>query len=198
MTSINHPKARNNELVVQELKDEVLIFDLSINKAYSLNPTSTMIWNLCDGTSSVSDISRKLSEQFKQPVTEDLVWLALDGLKKHNLLEHAEELTISFNGLSRRQIIRKVGFASMIALPVISSMIAPTAAMAQSGGTVPGSRTLGQSCLLSPDCADTAPVCFVVFKVCYDGTRLSTGALIQILSRAKNGTIDCYDVTAAA
>jgi hypothetical protein len=128
----NNPKGRENDIVVQELKGEVLLFDLNTNKAYCLNQTSALVWNLCDGESSVSDISRKLSQQLKQPVTEDLVWLAVDGLKKDDLLEHSEELTIRFDGLSRREVIRKVGFASMIALPVIASLVTPTAAMAQS------------------------------------------------------------------
>ncbi|HZH35571.1 MAG TPA: hypothetical protein VEX64_12070 [Pyrinomonadaceae bacterium] len=43
MASKNIPKARENDLVVQELKDEVLIYDLKINKAYCLNETSAAI-----------------------------------------------------------------------------------------------------------------------------------------------------------
>jgi hypothetical protein len=98
-----------------------------------LNQTSALVYQLCDGKHSVSDISRELSRKLKQPVTEDLVWLVIDQLKQDNLLSNSEELNIKFDGLSRREVIRKVGFASMIALPVISSLIAPTAAMAQSG-----------------------------------------------------------------
>ena len=135
MASKNIPKARENDLVVQELKDEVLIYDLKINKAYCLNETSAAIWNLCDGHNSVSDISRKLSNRLKQLVTDDLVYLALDQLKTDELLSKSDELEIKFNGLSRREAIRKVGLASMVALPIIASLVAPTAAMAQSPGS---------------------------------------------------------------
>lgn len=135
MASKNIPKARENDLVVQELKDEVLIYDLKINKAYCLNETSAAIWTLCDGRNSISDISRKLSNRLKQPVTDDLVYLALDQLKTDDLLSKSDELEIKFNGLSRREAIRKVGLASMIALPIIASLVAPTAAMAQSPGS---------------------------------------------------------------
>jgi hypothetical protein len=141
MTSKNNPKARENELVVQELRDEVLIYDLTIHKAYCLNPTSAEIWNLCDGNNSVSDITKQLSKKLKQPLTDDLVWLALDQFKEDNLLSHNQEVEIKFDGLSRREVIKKVGFASMVALPVIASLVAPTAAMAQSpggGGGAPG------------------------------------------------------------
>jgi hypothetical protein len=140
----NNPKARGTELVVQELKDEVLIYDLNINKTYCLNPTSAIIWNLCDGNNSVSDITNQLSKQLKQPVTDDLVYLALDQFKEENLLLDNQTVEIKFDGLSRREVIRKVGFASLIALPVISSLVAPTAAMAASGAAV--CRTSNQSC----------------------------------------------------
>jgi hypothetical protein len=128
----NNPKSRKTELVVQELKDEVLIYDLNINKAYCLNPTSAAIWNLCDGNNTVSEITGQLSKKLKQPVTDDLVWLALDQFKQDNLLADNAEVQIKFDGLSRREVIRKIGLASMIALPVISSLIAPHAADAAS------------------------------------------------------------------
>jgi hypothetical protein len=155
----NNPKGREIDIVVQELKGELLIYDLKINKAYCLNPTSAAIWKLCDGQSSVSDITEQLSKKLKQPVTDDLIWLALDQFKTDKLLSDNETVEIKFDGLSRREAIKKVGFASMIALPVISSLVAPTGAMAQSGGVAAGSRTLGQSCSTSTDCASAAPNC---------------------------------------
>lgn len=161
MTLFQNPKARANGLVIQELRDEVLIYDLQIDKAYRLNPTSAMVWNLCDGRNSVSDISRQMSKKLKQPVLEDLVYLALSDLKQDNLLANdgAGGMPDKFEGLSRREVIRKVGLASVIALPMIHSIFAPTAAMAQSGGAAPGSRTLGQTCASSTECAASAPNC---------------------------------------
>jgi hypothetical protein len=153
MGSKNNPKARENDIVVQELKNEVILYDLVINQAYCLNETSAMVWNLCDGQSSVSDITRQLSKKLNQPVTDDLVWLALDRFKTANLLSDNNEIEIEFNGLSRRDVIRKIGFASMIALPVISSLVAPTAAIAQSAACL----TSGQSCPTAGvnQCCDT-------------------------------------------
>jgi hypothetical protein len=151
MQLTNNPKSRQNELVVQELKDEVLIYDLSINKAYCLNPTSAIIWNLCDGNNSVTEITKQLSKKLKQPVTNDLVYLALDQFKTDDLLSDNNEIEIKFDGLSRRDVIRKVGFASMIALPLISSLVAPTAAMAQSAAE--GNLALFATCSTSSQCA---------------------------------------------
>jgi hypothetical protein len=146
----NNPKTRENDIVVQDLKGELLIYDQNSNKAFCLNPTSAAVWNLCDGTSSVSDITKQLSIQLKQPVTDELVWLAIDQFKTDNLLSESYQIGDTFGGLSRREVIKKVGFASMIALPVISSLVVPTAAMAQSGVAL---RAICQTCTTTADCA---------------------------------------------
>jgi hypothetical protein len=155
----NNPKIRETELVVQELKDELLIYDHNTNKAFCLNPTSAMIWNLCDGNSSVSEIINQLSKQLKQPVTDDLVYLALDQFKQDNLLSDNDTVEIKFNGLSRREVIRKVGFASVIALPVISSLVAPTAAMAASRSCSTSGTQLGLCVGEGFNCATVASQC---------------------------------------
>jgi hypothetical protein len=132
MKSINNPKGRHNDLVVQDSENEVLIYDLKLNKAYCLNETSALIWRLCDGTNSVAEIIQSISEELKLTVSDDIVWLALDQLKQDNLLVNGDEVEVKFNGLSRREVVRKAGAASMIALPFIASLIAPRSVDAQS------------------------------------------------------------------
>lgn len=140
------PKTRTENIVVQEIENEILIYDLETNKAFCLNETSALIYQLCDGKKSVEEISQHIKQKLNQPISEDLIWLALDNFKKDNLFEEGEQIEIDFGGLTRRQIIKKVGLASMIALPVVASVIAPSAAMAQSGGVL-----LGGAC--PPACA---------------------------------------------
>lgn len=120
------PLSRFNNIVVQNLSDEVLIYDLLSNKAYYLNATSTTVFNACDGKTTLADLKAK------SQLTDDLIFLALDELKKAELLEKDVQYSSPFDGMSRREVIRKVGLSSLIALPVISSVIAPTAAHAQS------------------------------------------------------------------
>ena len=141
---MNHkPISRKSNIVVQELKNEVLIYDLTINKAFCLNPTSTLIWQLCDGKLSIAEMSRVLSQKLHTPITEDLIWLALDQFKQDNLLEQSQPLKIEFGGLSRREIIRKVGYASLVMLPTIVGVTAPRAIQAASG-----------LCQIDADCND--------------------------------------------
>jgi hypothetical protein len=136
--SIENPISRKGEVVSQVVDNDVLIYDLKRNKAFCLNETSALIWQLCDGEKSVSQISEAVSNQLKSPFSDELVWLALDQLKKENLLENGEIIEAKFANLSRREVVRKIGFASMVALPVIASIVAPTAANAQSNCVAAG------------------------------------------------------------
>lgn len=129
---ITLPKSRQSDIVVQKINEEILIYDLKINKAFCLNETSALIYQLCDGNRAAAEIGQRLSEKFNTKVSEDLVWLALEGLKKADLLENGNELTNHFAGLARREVIKRVGLASMIALPFVSSLTAPTTVNAQS------------------------------------------------------------------
>lgn len=128
----NYPLSRKDNIVVQETGDEVLLYDLNDNKAFCLNETSAVVWELCDGKSSVAEINQKLSKKLNVKTDDNLVWLALDQLKKEKLLSNAEDIKIDFNGLSRRDAIRKVGFASLVALPLIMAITSPVAAVTQS------------------------------------------------------------------
>lgn len=127
-----NPQSRKADIIVVELDDEVLIYDQKINKAFNLNKTSALIWELCDGQHSLSEISRLLGEKLNAEVDDGLVWLALEQLRQENLIENEVVLPESLVGLSRRQAIRKVGLAAVITLPFISSLVAPTAMHAQS------------------------------------------------------------------
>lgn len=157
------PESRREDVVIQELKDELLIYDLKINKVFCLNETSAMVWQLCDGKRSISEISREMSRRLKAVVSEDFVLLALDGLEKDKLLASGggETRIDFFGGLSRRQMIKKVGLASMIALPVISSLVAPTAAHAQSGVVGLGANCTSATCASGLSCTNQfgATVC---------------------------------------
>lgn len=148
-----YPLGREDNIVVQELKDEVLIYDLNTHKAFCLNKTSALVWQLCDGTKSADQISNQISRKSKTPVTEELIWLALDELKKNNLLANAQEISSDFNGMNRREVIRKIGLTSLVALPIISSLIAPTAAMAQSATAIATCTQVGGvSCNTAANC----------------------------------------------
>lgn len=124
------PISRKENIVVQELENEVLIYDLNSNKAFCLNETSALVFQLCNGTRSVAEISDSMSIKMKTLVSEGIVWLAIEELRREKLISF--EVKGVFAGMSRREMVRKVGLASMVTLPVVMSVIAPTAVTAAS------------------------------------------------------------------
>lgn len=164
------PKARLENIVVQNSADETLIYDLTINKAYLLNETSAFIWNLCDGQHDLDQIEIKVSKYFKQSATKDFVWLAIDQLNKDNLLGDADELPDHFRGMERRDVIKQIGLATMIALPFITSITAPKAVNAASGACIPDSG----------DCVDLGDYSQ---SNCCSGLRCFTGASFCLACR---------------
>jgi hypothetical protein len=128
MKSPQTPTARKEGLVIQELSDEVLVYDLDCNKAHCLNQTAAFVWKACDGKNSIGEIVNDFEKQTGGKVSEDLIWLAIDQLSEKNLLK--EEMPRKFEGQNRRQVLKKIGLASVIALPIVASLTAPTAALA--------------------------------------------------------------------
>jgi hypothetical protein len=140
MDSSQRPIARKSGLVVQEMPDEVLVYDLNTNKAHCLNQTAATVWQACDGNKSISDIAAHFGGG-----NEDLVWLAIDQLSENNLLE--TQVASKFKGQSRREVIKKIGLASIVAVPVIASLVAPQNALAaQSCACTSNPQCLGVSC----------------------------------------------------
>lgn len=160
MNNPQFPTARKTGLVVQDVPDEVLVYDLDSNKAHCLNNTAAMIWRSCDGKTSITDIARIVGMQAGAEVSDELVWLALDQLNENDLLEH--EVTAEFAGRSRREAIKKIGLASMIALPIVASLAAPKSALASTSCRCDNSQNLDCQ-LQGAGCPQT---CNTTTKIC--------------------------------
>ena len=180
------PKARTGGIIENDLGNELMIYDLRIDKAYNLNETSKIVYLACNGQTSFDELKSKYK------FTDDLIHLALAELKANNLLENYE--STHFAGLSRREAVKRVGLASVIALPLISSLSAPTSAQAASGapsctdGIRNGSESdvdcggscatkcgPGRSCFVASDCTSnvcTGGICQA--PTCSDGIRNGT------------------------
>jgi hypothetical protein len=124
------PLARRNQLVVKELPDEVLVYDLDRHKAHCLNQASALVWKHCDGRMTVAEVRPLLEKELAALVDEDVVWLALAQLRRFHLLEE-ESGTLLGMKVSRRDLVRKYLPAALV-LPVILSISAPMAVQAAS------------------------------------------------------------------
>lgn len=126
------PRARAEGFVVRELPDEVLVYDLDTHKAVCLNSTAAAVWRLCDGRRTAADIRRSLEKSAGGHVPEEIVWLALEQFGRDKLLEARVPRPPALAGISRRDLIKRVGLAAAVALPAVASIVAPTKADAAS------------------------------------------------------------------
>ena len=124
------PEARKEGLVVQELSGEVLVYDRERNKAHCLNSTAALVWGFCDGKRSVAQLARAIEGEINAPVDEDVIWLGVEQLSKTHLLQEGAKLPEHKSGLSRREVMKRIGLAAAVGLPVVTSIMAPTAAQA--------------------------------------------------------------------
>jgi len=145
------PLARTEKLIIKEIDDEVLVYDLVSDKAHCLNHTAALVWKNCDGNHSVGDLAKGLSTEVGEPIDEKVVWLALNQLEKFNLLDQVPLTPTHVSGMNRRQLVRTMSVAAL-ALPVIVS-IAAQPAIAQASCATPTGRPLGCPCSGNGSCA---------------------------------------------
>lgn len=138
------PRARREGLIVEELDGKVLVYDLDTNKAHCLNGTSALVWECCDGRTSVAEAAHRVSLETEAPPDEAVVWLALRQLSRYGLLQRGGAIPAPEAGVSRRELIRKY-LPLALARPAVVSVAAPTAAQV-------ASTCVGLSCSSNFDC----------------------------------------------
>lgn len=144
------PAARRESIICKEVEGELLVYDLTRDKAHCLNESAAAIWKRCDGRTSVKEIAASLAKEVGTTVDERVVWLALADLRRTHLLEEPQLLQPNHSdnskakpqktsawpqamlGMSRREAVKRIGLGAAIALPVVISITAPTAAQAGS------------------------------------------------------------------
>lgn len=140
------PRARTKGLVIEELPDELLVYDLENHKAHCLNRAAALVWKHCNGQRSAGDIARLLEAKTETDFNEDVVRLALYQLGRFSLLEERGELPQGSKFISRRELVRKLGLTTVTTLPFILSIAAPTAASAATCSAVGTSCTSNAQC----------------------------------------------------
>lgn len=154
------PRSRTDDLAVEELLDETLVYDGTSTKAHSLNRTATLVWRHCDGRTTVATTARRLAHELGVPADEALVWMTLRRLSEARLLEDPVTVPAASRRHTRREALRAIGLGA--ALPVIVSLVLPRAAHAAS---------CDPNCAGRPDCSP----CDNCNKKCCAGICVSNG-----------------------
>jgi len=124
------PLARADELVVEELDGDLLIYDHKSQRAHCLSGPAARVWRACDGTADADALATSL-EMSAESVTQ-----AFDELEAAGLLEQGLQI-LSGNGngngnghgITRRELTKRsaqIGTA-VVAAPLVLSITAPTA-----------------------------------------------------------------------
>jgi hypothetical protein len=121
------PQARTKDLVIRELGDETLVYDLLSDKAHCLNQSAALVWKACDGKTTAQQAIKAVQSALGAPVDADVIWLAVKQLERFHLVESSAKSP----SVSRRNLVLKYAPAAL-ALPVIMSISAPTSAQAAS------------------------------------------------------------------
>jgi hypothetical protein len=171
--------ARNDELVVQDLPDEVLVYDLKSHKAHCLNKTAAFIWNHCDGQTTTEEIAKMMEKEWRTPVTEDAVWFALNKLSKAELLQERIVLPQAKAGMSRRSAMRRLGLGALL-IPVVMTIVSPTA---MAGASVPaGCLACIKAITTVGDCITATADCTNIPGACFDNTGCGNGQFLNCQS----------------
>ena len=144
-------------MIVQELADETLVYDLESHRAHCLNRAAGLVWRCCDGRTSPAAIAAHVGIELQLPPDEEVVWLAVRQLGRAGLLRAwpLESPAAARGGrrCSRREVGRRLSRAGALALllPVVESIVAPTPALAascvQSCAGVQNGVSCGPGCL---------------------------------------------------
>ena len=152
------PLGRQDGVLVEDLEDETLVYDLQTHEAHCLNPAAALVWRGCDGRTTVRALTRCLPEA-GLPGDETLVWMALARLSDAGLVEPLE-FPAGRGRFSRKEVLRVLGSAAALTLllPAVDSVVAPLAAQAA-------------SCIANNDCVKRRPPDCTGLPICGNRTQ---------------------------
>jgi hypothetical protein len=172
------PEARRERLLIEELGDELIVYDLQRHRVHQLNRTAALVWQSCDGKTSVAELKEILQEELSPAIDETIVWETLHRLGKARLLQDPVPRPAGKGSMTRRQALNRLGRTAALALlmPAIVSITSPTPARAdgqeEDDCESDGCRT---------KCADQ----------CGGSTTCATGMRCRTVSCKASGCEDC-------
>lgn len=173
------PKINRQELILERINDELVVFDSSTNMAYTLNRTAALVFQMCDGETEVAEMARRLKESLSSEASVGLVQLTLEELSNAGLL--AEEP--NSKSMTRRRLLSALPVAAA-SLPVILSLAVPHPAAAASLPTcLSGPVTIAEVCIA---CGSTCPGTDVKVDLFLFGNKTCAGS-----PTASNFIVDC-------
>jgi hypothetical protein len=112
---------------IERSADELLVLKEASLEAHALNQSAAAVYELCDSTTSKSEMAVEIHRRTGLPADEEIVDLALSELVETGLvmLDDAEPRP----AVTRRALVRRLALSSTLALmlPVVETVVVPPA-----------------------------------------------------------------------
>ena len=126
------PMARQN-LIVEDLETETVIYDEAANEAHCLDATAAFVWRRCDGERTIEQLRTELTQEIGQTVSKSELLGLIEMIEAKGLTEDSKS-TGQVDSFSRRGVLRKAVVIGTLCV-TIQSIVAPTPAHAASCGS---------------------------------------------------------------
>ncbi|MBI4819185.1 MAG: hypothetical protein HY791_23135 [Deltaproteobacteria bacterium] len=112
---------------MERVEGEVLVMKTASEEAHALNMAAGAVFDLCDGSTSVSKMAEEVQRRTGLPPDEGIVGLALSELADAGLVTVAPAELVE--NVSRRALIRRLGLTATAAamLPIVETILVPSA-----------------------------------------------------------------------
>jgi hypothetical protein len=132
------PSRISQNVSMQQIGAETLVYDGQRHLAFCLNASSGAVWKMADGTRTMAQIAHATSLEIGAEVSEVLAGYIVETLRADGLLEPTTQSgngngVEATPGISRRAMLQRLGVGGAMLLPVVASIAAPTAAQAYNG-----------------------------------------------------------------
>ena len=156
------PVARSDQLLTMKLGDEIVVYDAKKYRAHLLNRTANLIWQNCDGKTTITQLAALLKDNLETAEADEVLSLTLYKLGEAGLLSNYKVIRSEMFNRSRREALQKLKQAiiPLALLPVVKSVVAPTAMAASSGRVVTCCcRDGGKETCVTRTCQTISPLC---------------------------------------
>ena len=117
---------QSSKFNITRLPDELLILDLESKEVHCLNTDAGLVFDACDGESTVEETILKLKHERDLDDADSFVWGALAAMESKGLLDSED------SGYTRRDFLSRSGMAASATALLITSLVLPEPANAQS------------------------------------------------------------------